>query len=259
MINAILKIAAEAGVEVLKHYGRVTASAKADQSPLTAADLASHEFLCRELSQLDADCPVLSEESESIDYATRQAWQRFWLIDPLDGTKEFLKQSGEFTINIARIDQGVPVLGVVYAPVLDQWYWAERGGKAFKRNGRALPIEIRVRTPDLDRLTIVASRDHAGPQVAELLARFPKAQTASMGSSLKFCLVAEGAADIYLRDIPTMEWDTGAAQCIVEAAGGIVADLDGVPLSYNKPQLRNPSLITLGDPRFQWRSGWDHR
>ncbi|MBL9168352.1 MAG: 3'(2'),5'-bisphosphate nucleotidase CysQ [Verrucomicrobiales bacterium] len=253
MIDSILKIAAEAGTEVLKHYGRVTASAKADQSPLTAADLASHELLARELCRLDPSYPVLSEESEAIDYSTRQAWSRFWLIDPLDGTKEFLKQSGEFTINIALIDQGVPVLGVVYAPVLEQWYWAERGGKALKRCGRALPVEIRVRIPDPDRLTIVASRDHAGPQVAELLARFPKAQTSSMGSSLKFCLVAEGAADVYLRDIPTMEWDTGAAQCVVEAAGGMVADLDGVPLSYNKPQLRNPSLITLGDPRFRWR------
>lgn len=253
MIKAILEIAAQAGVEVLKHYGRVTATAKADQSPLTAADLASHELISRELTRLDSSCPVLSEESEAIEFAARQHWQRFWLIDPLDGTKEFLKQSGEFTINIALIEQGSPVLGVVYAPVLRRWYWAECGGKAFKRSGESSPQPIQVRTPQPNRLTIVASRDHAGPQVGDLLARFPTAETSSMGSSLKFCLVAEGAADIYLRDVPTMEWDTGAAQCIVEAAGGIVADLAGVPLSYNKPQLRNPSLITLGDPRFQWR------
>lgn len=256
MIDAIRTMAAEAGRLVMEHYGRVTATAKADDSPLTAADLASHAYLSRELVKLAPDCPVLSEESESISFATRQAWRRFWLIDPLDGTKEFLKQSGEFTINIALIEQGIPVLGLVFAPVLQRYYWAACGGQAFRANGDQSPVQIQAKAPDVNRLTIVASRDHAGPQVAELLGRFPTATTVSMGSSLKFCLVAEGAADIYLRDVPTMEWDTGAAQCVVEAAGGMVADLNGTRLSYNKPELRNPALITLGDPHFPWRPGW---
>ena len=253
MIDAIKAIAREAGDEILTHYGKVTATKKADDSPLTAADLASHECISCRLGELGSEVPILSEESEATEFAARQRWGRFWLVDPLDGTKEFLKQSGEFTVNIALIEQGVPTLGVVYAPVLRRWYWAVRGGKAFKQ-AEGLPVqEIRVRTPQLERLTIVASRDHAGPQVAALLARFSGAATLSMGSSLKFCLVAEGTADVYLRDVPTMEWDTAAAQCVVEAAGGIVADVHGVPLSYNKPQLRNPSLITLGDPKFEWR------
>lgn len=253
LLEPVRSIAREAGALILGFYGKVGATAKSDNSPLTAADLASHHCIVHGLAALTPRIPVLSEESEALEPGARRGWEAFWLVDPLDGTKEFLKQSGEFTVNIALIEGGFPILGVVYAPAVDLWYWAGAGQPACKQRG-AGPVErISVRTAERERLTIVASRDHAGPLVAELLARFPHARTSSQGSSLKFCQVAEGAADIYLRDVPTMEWDTAAAQCVVEAAGGSVADLEGRRLSYNKPDLRNPSLVTLGDRHLAWR------
>jgi 3'(2'), 5'-bisphosphate nucleotidase len=170
----------------------------------------------------------------------------------MDGTKEFIKKTGEFTVNIALVDKTRPVIGMIYVPVQELFYWADPVGGAYKeqKSSGAAPAPIACRKASLDHLAIVASRDHAGPAVKELLARFPDAETRSMGSSLKFCLVAEGKADVYLRDVPTMEWDTAAAQCIVEAAGGTVCSLDRKPLSYNKQVLRNPSILTLGDPSF---------
>jgi 3'(2'), 5'-bisphosphate nucleotidase len=156
-------------------------------------------------------------------------------------------------VNIALVRLGTPVLGVVYVPAKDLYYWAEQGQGAFKQQGEEAAFAIKVRSPDKKRPGIVASRDHAGPMVQALLERFPGAETQSMGSSLKFCLIAEGKADIYLRDVPTMEWDTAAAQCVVEQAGGVVQDIEGKRLGYNKPVLRNPSIITLGEASFIWR------
>ncbi len=253
MIDTLKAIAADAGREILSYYGKVSSSTKADNSPLTQADLASHRLICERLQFLTPEIPVLSEESETLDPSIRARWNEFWLVDPLDGTKEFLKQSGEFTVNIARVRGGQPILGVVHSPVLGLTYWAERGEGAFKQQGVENEQPIRTRIPQLEKLVIVASRDHAGPLVKELLSRFPDATTSSMGSSLKFCLVAEGSADIYLRDVPTSEWDTAAAQCVVEEAGGVVMDLANQPLKYNKSDLRNPSIITLGDRSFAWR------
>ena len=254
MIEQVKTIAREAGKAALKFYeGDAGVELKADQSPLTLADLASHKFICASLRELDSSIPILSEESEPAEVADRRNWSRFWLIDPLDGTKEFIKKSGEFTVNIALIDGPSSVLGVVHAPVLELTYSGERGMGAFKQIEGAEAEAIKVATADPARLSIVASRDHAGPQVKELLERFPVAETRSMGRSLKFCLVAEGKADIYLRDVPTMEWDTGAAQCVVEAAGGAVENLSGERLTYNKEDLRNPSLVTFGDTSFDWR------
>ncbi|MBI1842200.1 MAG: 3'(2'),5'-bisphosphate nucleotidase CysQ, partial [Verrucomicrobia bacterium] len=171
----------------------------------------------------------------------------FWLVDPLDGTKEFLKQSGEFTVNIALIRDRRPVLGVVHAPAIGLTYWADDGGLAHRRRGSGPAEVIRARAPQRGRLTAVASRDHAGPRVEAWLRGHPDAQTTSMGSSLKFCLVAEGAADLYLRDLPTMEWDTAAAHAVLAAAGGTVWTLDGSPLRYGKPGLRNPGFAALVD------------
>lgn len=254
MIEQIKTIAREAGEAALKFYeGDPGVEMKDDQSPLTLADLASHKYICAALRELDASIPVLSEESDQAEVRERRSWSRFWLIDPLDGTKEFIKKSGEFTVNIALIEEGESVLGVVHAPVLDLTYSGERGTGAFKQVDGAAQEAIRVSSADPAKLSIVASRDHAGPQVKDLLERFPGAETKSMGSSLKFCLVAEGRADIYLRDVPTMEWDTGAAQCVVEAAGGAVENLAGERLAYNKEDLRNPSLVTLGDASLNWR------
>lgn len=267
MLDNIRQIAIRAGDEILRFYGQEhPVDYKADDSPLTLADKGAHQLICAALRELTPDIPVVSEESAVPDYEERRKWERFWIVDPLDGTKEFIKQTGEFTVNIALVAGGIPELGVVYVPAQRLSYLAEKSTGAFKQtnDGDREPIQVRPvpqpATSDQqpatspDRLTIVASRDHAGPQVKALLEAYPDAETRSMGSSLKFCLVAEGKADLYLRDVPTMEWDTAAAQCIVETAGGAVNVLDGGPLTYNKPDIRNPFLVTLGDPTFAWRN-----
>lgn len=258
LLPAVREIAAEAGLLILEHYERPSpVDYKADDSPLTAADHASHVFLVERLQALTPDVPVLSEESDPGDYAARQGWDRFWLVDPLDGTKEFVKKTGEFTVNVALVEGGEPVLGVVHVPVRGLTYYAARGEGAHKHEGAAAPEPIRVRAAEPKKLTVVASRDHAGPEVAAILARMDAAgvavSSASMGSSLKFCLVAEGAADLYPRTVPTMEWDTAAAQCVVEEAGGRVTTLDGARLAYNKADIRNPSIMTSGDPALDWK------
>jgi 3'(2'), 5'-bisphosphate nucleotidase len=171
----------------------------------------------------------------------------------LDGTKEFLKGTDEFTVNIALIKSGRPILGVVYAPALALTYYGDQTNGAWRQQGPGAATRIHTRSANPAQLAIVASKDHAGPQVSTLLSRAPGAELKSMGSSLKFCLVAEGKADLYLRDLPTMEWDTAAAQAVVEAAGGSVCDLNGNPLLYSKNDLRNPAIMTVGDPRFNWK------
>ncbi len=196
--------------------------------------------------------PVISEESTESRRRPADGQGRFWLVDPLDGTKEFVKGTGEFTVNIALIEGGRPMLGVVHAPALDLTYFAARKSGAWRQLSAQAPVPIATRRADFSRMTVVASKDHAGPMVAALLARLPQPALQSMGSSLKFCLVAEGRADIYLRDLPTMEWDTAAAQCVVETAGGSVCSLDGRPLRYGKPDLRNPAVITIGDSQLKW-------
>ncbi len=246
-------MARDAGALILGHYGKVGSTAKADQSPLTEADLASHRLIVERLERLTPEIPVISEESDPACFSMATCPEAFWVVDPLDGTKEFLKQSGEFTVNIALVRAGRPVLGVVYAPAIGLMYWAEEGKGAWKQTDGGAASAIHVRKARPDALVFVASRDHAGPKVAEILSRFPSARTASMGSSLKFCLVAEAAADLYIRDLPTMEWDTAAAQCVLEAAGGRVTDLEGRPFTYGKPTLKNPGFLAVGDSDFPWR------
>lgn len=252
MLESLLCMARDAGALILGHYGKVSATAKADQSPLTEADLASHRLIVERLERLSPGIPVISEESDPACFAMADAPEAFWLVDPLDGTKEFLKQSGEFTVNIALVRGRRPVLGVVYAPAIGLMYWAEQGKGAWKQadGGAAQAIHVRKARPD--DLVFVASRDHAGPKVAEILGRFPSARSAGMGSSLKFCLVAEASADLYIRDLPTMEWDTAAAQCVLESAGGRVTELDGRPFTYGKPTLKNPGFLAVGDATFPW-------
>jgi len=254
MIEDIRQIAAEAGKAIMKTYdGPAEIESKEDDSPLTQADRAAHDCIVTALTQLTPDIPVLSEESEGIPTKERLGWERFWLVDPLDGTKEFIKKTGQFTVNIALIENGEPTLGVVLAPASDLEYFASRGNGAFKRLGQAEPLPIHVSEADKARLRIVASRDHAGPKVAAMLENLPDAELVSMGSSLKFCLVAEGAADLYPRFVPTMEWDTGAAQCILEEAGGAVCTLDGYRLAYGREDLRNPAIIAAGHPAIDWK------
>jgi len=252
-LESASEIAVRAGEAALAHYGcKDGVEYKADDSPLTLADKASHRVIVDALRELTPDIPVLSEESSEDAARDRKQWKRFWLVDPVDGTKEFIKQTGQFTVNIARIDGQVASLGVVHVPATGVTYLGQADHGAWIRKADGKAESIRTRRADLDRLTVVASKDHAGPVVEAFLARLSGAEKTSMGSSLKFCLVAQGEADFYPRVVPTMEWDTAAAQCILEAAGGQLTDLAGRRLLYNRDDLRNPSLMAFGDPKIDW-------
>jgi 3'(2'), 5'-bisphosphate nucleotidase len=254
LIEEICRLTVQAGEKVMRIYGgEFSVTLKKDASPLTEADRLSHEFLLDRLTPIISGLPVISEESHEAAAPSPAAQHRYWLIDPLDGTKEFLKRTNEFTVNVALIEAGKPSLGVVHAPALDLTYYAAQGFGAWRRQGVQAPQRIQTRSAPPSSMTVVASKDHAGPLVTAMLARLSQPILQSMGSSLKFCLVAEGKADIYLRDLPTMEWDTAAAQCVVEVAGGMVCTLDGQPLRYGKPGLKNPAIMTVGDLKLHWR------
>ncbi len=250
----LVRVAREAGAAILEVYDGALAAQveqKADHSPLTAADLRSHAVICQGLAALEPDTPIVSEEDGLANDSGAAPGPRYWLIDPLDGTKEFLTRTGEFTVNIALIVDGMPVAGVVHAPVLDvTWLTGPHGAEQW---AGAVQQGIAVHTPaSRDSLRVVASRDHAGAAVQAMLQALPGATTLSMGSSLKFCLVAEGRADLYFRDGPTMPWDTAAAHAVLRAAGGEVYDTEGVPLRYDHPRTRNPSFVAVGDRSLNW-------
>jgi 3'(2'), 5'-bisphosphate nucleotidase len=251
LLPQVVELAREAGLAILKVYGEVDPAVeyKRDNSPLTQADLASHHVIACGLRSITPDWPVLSEESREIPFEQRRGWPLFWMVDPLDGTKEFLRRNGEFTVNIALIEKGAPILGVVYAPALGKLYYAARGHGAWKQEGgAALPIRAAKATNGASR--VVVSRSHGSGE--ESLDRFTGAvercEFVPMGSSLKFCLVAEGLADLYPRSGPTMEWDTAAAHCILKEAGGSVTGIDGEPFVYNKPSLLNPGFLASAQP-----------
>lgn len=247
-------IAQEAAEAILAVYGEdFDVNTKADESPLTNADLASHRVIVAALTELTPDIPVLSEESSRIKFQQRSAWPEYWLVDPLDGTKEFVSRNGEFTVNIALIRNHRPVLGVVFVPVSGLCYCGFAGGGATRQEGSRKPADIRVRVPHADPLVIVGSRSHANPDLEKYLRAFGEYELISIGSSLKCCLVAEGTADFYPRLGPTFEWDTAAAQAVVEAAGGRMIRLDGTPLEYNQREsLTNPEFLVTGDPAVDW-------
>ncbi len=253
-IDDLLQLARKAGAAILEVYNTdFDVERKQDDSPLTQADLASHHTIVEALQRLTPEIPVLSEESSSIPFETRSSWQRYWLIDPLDGTKEFIKRNGEFTVNIALIEEDRPTLGVVFAPVLDRLYYGSDSEGAWLQNGTEAPRQIQVaaqrRTPAL----VAGSRSHAGESLQRYLHNLGEHELVSMGSSLKLCLVAEGEADLYPRLGPTSEWDTAAAQAVVEAAGGRVTTLDMQPLRYNtKDSLLNPEFLVFGDKSVDW-------
>jgi 3'(2'), 5'-bisphosphate nucleotidase len=255
-IRDIVRIAQEAGEKILGvyHTADFNVEMKADNSPLTRADLASHEHIVGRLEALTPDIPVLSEESQNISYQERSQWSRFWLVDPLDGTKEFIKRNGEFTVNIALVENGQAVLGVVHTPALGITYYAAKGKGAFRHeNGVSNPITVQKEV--LDTLNVVASRSHAGQETQDLLAKLAKDYTVNLvskGSALKLCLVAEGAAHFYPRLGPTMEWDTAAAQCVAEGAGALVTDINGATLTYNKENLLNPFFMVNGVRGLEW-------
>ena len=252
-IEQVCELARCAGQKIMRFYDENTVvSWKKDASPLTAADTASHDFLVNALRPLAQGTPVISEESAHAVHQDEVASGRFWLVDPLDGTKEFVKRTDEFTVNIALIEEARPVLGVVHAPALNLTYWGSRESGSWRQSNNEVPSRITTRQMDSKKPAVVASKDHAGPLVKTMLSRLPGAELRSMGSSLKFCLVAEGKADLYLRDLPTMEWDTAAAHCVVHEAGGEVYSLNGRPLHYGKASLKNGGIMTIGDTRFPW-------
>jgi 3'(2'), 5'-bisphosphate nucleotidase len=255
LLDAACEIARAAGRAILDVYGRAdfVVARKSDDSPLTEADEVAHRIICGALEKLDTGLPILSEESLPADPAARRKWKRYWLVDPLDGTKEFVKRNGEFTVNIALVDEHRAVLGAVHAPVLDRMYFGAVALGAWRSDGGGASQPIAVRPNAASPLRVVGSRSHPSPELAAYLAALPPHEITDMGSSLKICLVAEGAADIYPRLGPTSEWDTAAAQAILESAGGRMIDLAGRPLRYNsKDDLLNPHFLAFGDQRRDW-------
>lgn len=253
MLPAVETIAIEAGRRIMEVYASdIAVSQKEDASPLTQADLAAHTHIVAELTRLWPQIPVLSEEAADIPYSTRASWQRYWLVDPLDGTKEFIKRNGEFTVNIALVEHGVPTLAVVHAPALGVTYTAAEGVGAFREdaNGKQ-PMHTR-KVPPVP--TLVVSKSHRDAATDAFLANLPEHEAVSKGSSLKLCLVAEGVADLYPRIGPTSEWDTAAGHCVAVQAGATVLKLPELtPLVYNqKESLLNPHFVVIGDPSYPW-------
>jgi 3'(2'), 5'-bisphosphate nucleotidase len=228
-----MPIVARAGEAIMRIYDAgFTVQHKQDDSPLTLADLESQRVILEGLTQITPDIPVLSEESAAAPWSERRHWRELWVVDPLDGTREFVKRNGEFTINIALVVDHEPVLGVVAAPALGLLYWGAAGSGAFSGHGGAAASAIRVASPHQP-LRVVGSRSHASAETAAYLTRVGPHVMTGIGSSLKFCLLAEGKAELYPRFGPTSEWDTAAGQAVLEAAGGHVTRLDGHRLRYN--------------------------
>lgn len=255
LLHDVVTLARDAGRAILGIYASsFTVQEKDDSSPLTAADLRSQEVLLAGLRKLLPEVPVLSEESESTGWEERSGWDWLWVIDPLDGTKEFVQRNGEFTVNVALVHDHRPVLGVVHAPVLETDYYACEGYGAFKSHGDSSgPIHAADRAASPVR--VVGSRSHRGSSLDGFLERVGPHELVAVGSSLKFCLVAEGSADVYPRLGPTCEWDTAAGQCVLEQAGGHVVDLEGRPLTYNaRTELLNPFFLAFADDRVDWKS-----
>ncbi len=248
--------AADAIMEI--YAERFDVEAKDDNSPLTAADMAAHHVLVDGLRALTPEIPVLSEESASIPFSERASWTRYWLVDPLDGTREFVKRNGEFTVNVALIDDHQTILGVIQQPVNGYLAWAARGHGAWSQQLGGAERRLAVSKPAQSPPKLAASRSHGNPLIEGYLQRLGEHSLVHLGSSLKFCRVAEGELDLYLRFGPTSEWDTGAAQCIVEEAGGHVTDLLGRPLRYNtRDSLLNPEFMAFGDAERNWRQYLD--
>jgi 3'(2'), 5'-bisphosphate nucleotidase len=260
--EGVIAIANAAAAEILTVYQQpFDVERKGDDSPLTAADLASHHCIVDGLARLTPDIPVLSEESAVLPVAERRAWSRFWLVDPLDGTREFVKRNGEFTVNIALIEDGVAVFGVIQAPVPGVLWWGDLAHGAYRRaDGGEVPMEVRA--PAVAPIRVAASRSHRDARTEAFMARMAadlgELQDVTVGSSLKFCRIAEGAIDIYPRFGPTSEWDTAAGQAILEAAGGRVVDPQGRPFRYNqRDTLLNGDFVALGDTHMPWRKWCD--
>ena len=247
-LDNLIEISRQAGDEILDVYnGTINVTLKDDLSPLTDADRRSNKVITDKLSLLYPDIPILSEEGKKIDYSDRKGWNLFWLIDPLDGTKEFIKRNGEFTVNIALIEEGQPIAGVVYAPTKDTFWYGAREVGSFKINSDSISKKISVINNSHNPIKIVSSRSHPSSKLQSYLNRFERHEIIHMGSSLKICLVADGSAHIYPRLGPTMEWDSGAGHAVLKYAGGFLTDTNTEEeLVYNKQNLLNPDFICYG-------------
>ncbi len=251
LAKEVIEIARKAGEAILDIYKKsegIVIERKADDSPLTLADKAANKVICDGLESLEIQYPIVSEENKEIPYEERKNYEYTWLVDPLDGTKEFIKRNGEFTVNIALIQNGAPILGVVYAPVLDEMYWAVKGNGAFLIKGSS---ETRLSAAEFQatdsELSLVCSRSHLNEATENFVNQFSKPNLVAKGSSLKFLILAKSEAHVYPRLAPTMEWDTGAAQIVLEEAGGkVINNETKMPLSYNKENLLNPHFIAYG-------------
>jgi len=250
ILSDVIRIADEASEKVLHIYqSDFKVSYKEDASPITAADVASHDIIARGLRSISRDIPVLSEEGAQLPWQERQHWRRFWLIDPIDGTKDFTQRTGEFTVNIAMIEDGEPVMGVVTAPALKEAYWGIKGEGAFKRDRAGHSHRIRVAEPR-ETLRVVASKNHLNEETRAFIETLGPHEIVQAGSSLKICRIAEGHADIYPRMGPTSEWDTAAAHAVLLAAGGKMQTPAGQPLEYGKENVLNPHFIAAGNWYF---------
>lgn len=246
LLDKLLQIADTASEKVMAIYQTdFEVNTKEDDSPITAADIASHHVIVDGLKALTPDIPILSEESANAPWDERKHWTRFWLVDPIDGTKDFTNRTGEFTVNIALIEDGEPVMGVVTAPALNEAYWGIKGQGAWKREADGSTRKLQVVEPP-EAVRTVASKNHLNQETRDFIEQLGKHELVQAGSSLKFCRIAEGKADIYPRLGPTCEWDTGAAHAVLAAAGGKVNKLDGTPLLYGKEDVLNPYFVASG-------------
>ena len=254
LLAGVKQIAYEAGRVIMEVYERgFSVEEKSDHTPVTEADLAAHSVIEKGLRTLTPDIPILSEECKPLPYSERAHWSRYWLVDPLDGTREFIRRNGEFSVNIALIEGQQPVIGTIYGPVVGYLYYAAKGMGAFKKSGidEVRPIQVRETCPE--KVVIAGSRSHHGEEFKQFIAHLPDYDIIPMGSALKSCLVAEGKADVYARLGPTSEWDTAAAQIIVEEAGGLITDTRMQPLRYNtREELLNPHFFAFGDKSRNW-------
>jgi 3'(2'), 5'-bisphosphate nucleotidase len=255
LLGQVAGIARQAAAQILEVYasGEAGTMLKGDDSPLTQADLRAHRVIATALARLTPDIPLLSEEAAAIPYAQRSMWRRYWLVDPLDGTKEFLSRNGQFTVNIALIEDHIPALGVVHVPVTDTSYQGIIGSGAWRERAGTALRPIRVSTASASPVRVVGSRSHRGDSLDAFLTRLGPHEMVPMGSSLKICMVAEGAADVYPRLGPTSEWDTAAAHAVLAAAGGRVRTLEGTPLRYNMHEgILNPYFLVSGPEDRDW-------
>jgi len=254
VLASVIDLAHVAGREIMDVYSRdIAVQEKADNSPLTQADLRSQQKILQGLEQLTPGIPVLAEESAAVPFAQRRDWREFWLVDPLDGTREFVSRNPQFTVNIALIRDHRPVLGVVHVPPSQLDFYAAQGVGAFRRERDQTAQPVRPVLPAQSPVRVVGSKSHRGDSLDKLLPLLGPHELVPVGSSLKICLVAEGTADFYPRLSPTMEWDTAAAHAVLECAGGHVVDLEGQPLLYNtREDLTNPHFLAYADAQRDW-------